>query len=253
MLKKAVFIFIFLNFIFLGFSVHYADLDIFVDESGKTTITGFTNYDSLIVTDSHKFTSKNGEMWVFNLSVDENFSEFIFNLNLPTGANTNYIKTTPNFRISQGDDDNLKIIGIGEKRKLQILVQYSFEELEESNFEFLGFYFSYIVLGLVVLGIIITVIFKKLKNSHIAEEIISEVEELEEKIIGIDYSKLNLNERQLEIIQILKKYEEISQKSLEGELNIPKSSVSRNLQSLSAKKIISIKKSGITNLISLIK
>ena len=253
MLKQVTFIFIFLNLIFIGFSDHYADLDIFVDETGKTTISGFTDYKGLIVSESHKFTSKNGEMWIFNLSIDEVFSEFVFNLNLPSGAQTNYIKTTPEFRITQGDNSNLKIVGIGENRELSILVQYSFEELESSNFSFLGFFFSYILLGLTILFIILFVIIKKVKKSKIVEEIVSEVEELEDKIIGHDYSKLNLNQRQLNIIEILKKYGEISQKNLEEELNIPKSSISRNLQSMSAKNIICIKKNGITNIISLLK
>jgi hypothetical protein len=253
MLKQILFIFIFLNFLFLGFSAHYADLDIRVDEVGKTTISGITDYEGLLITDSHKFTSKNGEMWIFNLSIDEEFSEFVYNLNLPSGAQTNYIKTTPDFRITQGDNKNLKIVGLGENRELHILIQYSFEDLNESDFSFFGYFFSYIVLGLVVLLIILFVAYKKIGKSKIVSEIIEEVEELEEKIIGCDYSKLNLNERQLEIIEILKKYGEISQKNLEEELKIPKSSVSRNLQSMSGKNIISIKKNGITNIVSLLK
>ena len=253
MLRKVTLIFIFLNFILLGFSDHYADLDIYVDNSGKTTILGLTDYEGLIVSDSHKYTSKNGEMWIFNLSINEVFSEFIYNLNLPTGAQTNYIKTTPEFRITQGDNNNLKIVGLGENRELNILVQYSFVDLEESKFSFFGYFFSYIILGLIIFIIIIFVILKKIRKSKIVLEITSDVEELEEKIVGCDYSKLNLNQRQLEIIKIIKKYGEISQKNLEEEMNIPKSSISRNLQSMSAKNIIMIKKNGITNIVSLLK
>jgi len=250
MFKKVVLLFIYFSSIFCGFSSYYGDLKIFVDESGRTTISGLTDYGGLIISDSQKFTSKDEEFWIFNLSVDEVFSSFVFELNLPNGAQTNYIKTTPNFRIAQGNNGNLQIIGLGENRKLNILVQYSISDsMGQSSF----YFWSYFLLGFVILCIFGFVVFKKIKKAKVVKEVVSTIENEVKEIIGVDYSKLNLNERQLKIISLLEKFEKISQKDLEIELNIPKSSVSRNLQALSAKNIVKIEKVGITNFVSLLK
>ena len=253
MLKQIIYLFLFFNSLFFVFGDdHYADIQIYVDEIGKTTISGITQYEGLIVTNSDLYTSKAGSVWTFELNTNEVFSDFIFELNLPKGAQTNYIKTTPTFRITHGDNNNIKIIGTGENRELNILVQYTFED-ESLDFSFFGYFFSYLILGLVILFIILFVVYKKIKKSKIVTEMVEEVKYIEELVVGVDYSKLNLNDRQLQIIEILKKYGEISQKDLMQELNIPKASVSRNLQSMLSKNIILIKKNGITNIVSLLK
>jgi hypothetical protein len=253
-----LFLFVFLSCGIFGVE-YYGNLQIEIDGIGKTTITGTTDYDDLIVTNSDIYTSKAGSVWTFELNVPETFSNYIFELNLPNNANINYIKTTPTFRIANGENENIKIIGIGDNRELNILVQYTFEN--STSYSYFGYYFSYLVLGVVVLGIILFVIYKKIKKSEIVSKITHEVSHsidefediIHDSVLSVDYSKLKLNERQLQIVDILKKYGEISQKNLMEELNIPKASVSRNLQSMLFKKIISIKKNGITNIISLLK
>lgn len=248
MFKQILLGFIFFSSIIFGFSTeYYADVEIFVDETGKTSILGKTNYDDLIVSNSQKFTSKNGELWIFNLSVSEEFSNFIFELNLPSSAQTNYIKTTPNFRIAKGDDDNIKIIGTGENRELNILVQYSFEDLDnvdDEPFSYLGYYWSFFILG----GVVFLVwIFRGVKFG--VSKISEEISELESEKLDLD--SLNLNDRQKEIIDILKEHGKISQKNLTKMMNIPKASVSRNVQSLSSRGVVEVSKSGITNFVSL--
>jgi uncharacterized membrane protein len=262
MLKCLIFLFLSIFLVSGIFGVgYYGDLQIDVNEFGKTTITGTTDYDDLIITNSDMYTSKAGSVWTFELNVPETFSDYIFELNLPNGANINYIKTTPTFRIANGDNNNIEIIGIGKNRELNILVQYTFKNSTNSSFSYFGYFFSYLLLGVVVLVIILFVIYKKIKKSKIVSKITREVshdidvleEVVHDSVLGVDYSKLNLNERQLQIVEILKKYGEISQKDLMEELSIPKASVSRNLQSMLSKKIIHIKKNGITNIISLLK
>lgn len=61
----------------------------------------------------------------------------------------------------------------------------------------------------------------------------------------------DLNNRQKEIISILKKEKIVTQKYLLEKLNIPKGSLSRNLKSLEAKELIEIKKFGLTNKIKI--
>jgi uncharacterized membrane protein len=61
----------------------------------------------------------------------------------------------------------------------------------------------------------------------------------------------DLNNRQKEIIAILKKEKMVTQKYLLNKLNIPKGSLSRNLKSLEAKELIEIKKFGLTNKIKI--
>jgi uncharacterized membrane protein len=262
MLKRLIFLFLFIFLTFGIFGVeYYGDLQIDVNKYGKTTISGNTNYNDLIIINSDEYTSKLGSVWTFELNIPEIFSDYIFELNLPIGANINYLKTTPTFRIANGENSNIKIIGTGENRPLNILIQYTFENSTSSNVSYFGYLFSYFLLGVVVLVIILFVIYRKIKKSKIMSKIVQEVsydidmleEVVHDSVLGIDYSKFNLNERQLQIVDILKKYGKISQKDLMDELNIPKASVSRNLQSMLSKKIISIKKNGITNIISLLK
>lgn len=253
MFKQLILLFVILNSLVLGFSdEYYGDLKIVIDELGKTSISGTTNYNDLIVTNSDKFTSKKGSIWTFELLVPVEFSEFIFELELPAKTQVNYLKTTPTFRITSGDNDNIKVIGTGENRKLSILVQYVFDE-DLKLFTFFGYYFSYLILGLIVLLIFGFMIFRKIKKNKIMDKAEDKIEQVVSEVLNFDYSKLNLNQRQIRIVEILKRYEKISQKDLEIELGIPKASVSRNLQSLCAKKVVLIEKNGISNIVSLLK
>ncbi|MCH8520159.1 MAG: MarR family transcriptional regulator [Nanoarchaeota archaeon] len=281
-LKKLVtYIVIFSSFFFLfqsSFGNYYADVEIIVSETGLVTINGITNYEDFQDIQTHKYTSKNGEMWLLNISVDEVFSDYLFRLILPENVAVNYIKTTPNIRF-ETIDSKLNIVGVGQNRKFELLVQYSFQDeiLGDSSQN----YFN--DLQLVILVILIIILFSILmmyilamrKNSltkhlvgkslidNIEKENINDGENVVDDInnnnqnkddlykqkLKEEYSYLPL--RQREIISILCEEDQITQRVLEKRLNIPKSSVSRNVHSLVIKNIIIKKESGNTNVLEL--
>lgn len=281
---KIIFFFILFT-IFLQFSFssqidssYYADIEIEVSPTGLVTISGITNFEDFQNIQTHKYTSKNGEMWLLNISVDELFSDYLFRLILPEYSTVNYIKTTPNIRF-ETLNSKLNIVGVGQNRKFELIVQYSFKEDKNNQSDQIIFNdIQTIIIILLVLSLLIFTIFfvfkirknsltiqnnpqnlnikyeeddhkgtqKNIKENDLTDthkfSYIQNIENIEKK-----YSYLPL--RQREIISILCKEKQITQKALEKRLNIPKSSVSRNVHSLVIKKIITKKESGNTNIL----
>lgn len=233
---------------------YYADIEIDIFEDGSVTINGITNYAELKnISNSQNYTSKKGEMWIFNLTTDGVFEDFIFKVNFPPGVQINYIKTTPRFRI-EDNGKSISLIGIGDSQELNILIQYKIIKDENSSGAFFSvenyfFIFSF-VLFLFVLFIIYLAyskfkIFEK-NESSISKNINSNINNAKESI-NLDL----LSGRQKEIVEILLKRDKISQKELQEILKIPKSSVSRNVNSLVSRGFIVKQRSGITTFISL--
>jgi len=261
-MKKILLLFILIFSISNAYSEqYYADITIDIFANGEVSIDGTTNIDSLKgVENSQMYTSKNQKTWTFNLTTEETLTNFIYELNLPEGGEITYIQTTPTFRITQ-DNGKVKLIGIGENREMNILIQYTIDT-NGKNF-FFGHIYSFAILGLVIFGIFTFLIIRRKPKK--TEEKITEKKEIDtenkieektenetqEESEEIDLTRFNLNERQLQIVKILREHKELTQKELEKIMVIPKSSISRNIQSLSAKGIIEIKKRGITNYLSL--
>jgi uncharacterized membrane protein len=266
---------------------YYADLVFDIDREGYVAISGTNNLEENITTlRSSEYTSKEKNIWTFEYSLEPILDTFVFEVILPEGATIKYIKTTPDMRIDQSEN-RLKIIGSGEQRKLNIILQY---ELKDSitNSSYLKEY-SIIAISAILIVLSIGLFIYKYKkeqrtliennntkiqknNVEIKEnkkEIIEnkkeqekknhnleeEVEELEQEVKELE-QELNektksktltyleehfhqLPERQQEIIKILQeKKTPITQKELEKKMDIPKSSISRNLKTLEIKGII---------------
>lgn len=237
-------------------SSYYADIEIEVSPTGLVAISGITNFENFQNIQTHQYTSKNGEMWLLNISVDKMFSDYLFRLILPRNSVVNYIKTTPNIRF-ETIDSKLNIVGVGQNRKFELIVQYSFKEVEDKNLDQIFLNDMQIVLIiLLVLSLLVLIIFfvLKIRKSSLSVQKKSQYLEIPyeknyQEIIKKKYSYLPL--RQREIISILCEEKQITQKVLEKKLNIPKSSVSRNIHSLVIKKIILKKESGNTNILEL--
>lgn len=221
---------------------YYADLEIDVFEDGSISIEGITNYESLQnISNSQIYTSKNGEFWLFNLSTNKFFEDFIFKLNLPEGVKINYIKTTPQFRIEH-NGEKLSIIGLGENRKLNILVQYKIEKKYSflNKDEVIAFLTGILVFSLIFGSVFLIKYLFGPKN--------------EKNVEDINKVKFNLEilpSRQKDIINIIKEKKKITQKELVEIMKIPKSSVSRNVNSLVARNILDKEKIGITTFLVL--
>lgn len=239
MMRKIIILVLFLISINNIFSQeYYADLSLDVDSKGDILISGVDSSNEFKLNQRiPDYTSKDGKYWLINITSNQIYSNFIFDITLPKGAQINYIKTTPNFRIDE-DSGRIKIIGTGENKKVTIIMQYQITD--ENNKENILKNPNLIgVLG-VIIGILITFILNRKKK---------EVITINQKENEIDFSIFP--QRQKDIINILKKRGKITQKELEIEMQIPKSSVSRNVRTLEIKSIIKKESVGSTNYISL--
>lgn len=240
---------------------YYADLDIYVKADGKVSMSGITNYEPYQnIINSQIFTSKDLDYWILNISTDEVFDSYFFKLYLPKGANANYIKTTKNIKF---DEENGRKIIIGKdiNKPLRLLVQYKIGEIIDNNNQPQTQLISNQMLILILTGffflftILIIMIYFNLRVKHIIntknkdEKVdLYESKKIEEKE---EYDYSILSERQQDIINILKEKNKITQKELETIMQIPKSSVSRNIRTLEIKGIVKKEQVGQTNYISL--
>ncbi|MFW6013934.1 MAG: helix-turn-helix transcriptional regulator [Candidatus Nanoarchaeia archaeon] len=214
-----VFFIIFLSFPHAMAQDYYADVTIDVERDGLVTIDGITNHPELEVESSPGFTSKEGRYWIFNISKEETFSSFIYRINFPENAQINYLKT-PNLARIEHTDKGLSIIGIGEGEKFFVLVQYSIGSPENGNKALV--YLSVIVI-IVVLFLGLGLFFYKYYTGYRKE---------------VFYNEAYLTDRQKQILDIIKKNKnEISQREIEIQSGLAKSSVSRNIEGLVLKGI----------------
>ena len=200
---------------------YYADIVIDVENNGLITFSGTSNH-PFLKNQSENFTSKNGQFWLLNISINETFSDALFELILPNNVQINYIKSSASINIFSRDNSPV-ISGIISNKQFELIVQYSFiyEDNKKTSF-------NYYYLLLILIIIYLIHYFKREKPN------------LE------DFAS---NDRQKEIIQLLSK-KDMTQKELSDILKIPKSSLSRNIDSLVKKDLIEKKQLGMTNYLS---
>ena len=101
----------------------YADITIDITESGFVTIEGDTNHPSLLAVDDQSLTSKISDNWYFEISKDEVFSEIIYKVILPPGAEIFNIDSSGTVWI--GDESNRLIVyGLGQNETLSLEINY---------------------------------------------------------------------------------------------------------------------------------
>jgi uncharacterized membrane protein len=221
---------------------YYADLTITVDFSGFVSIGGLTNYPNLTIQNTEKYTSKQQSVWTLNITKQEMFSEFVYDLTLPKGSSINYIKSSGSIHIEESLG-NLIVRGFGENESLSIIIQYQTEKKE--NFLILeNIVYLLLLLAIVIVSIFILILFLK-----------------EKKIKGIqptaDAKKplgdiKGLNHRQKQIMKLLHERNiPLTQTDIQKKLQIPKASISRNVRGLERKGLIEKEQIGISNLIRL--
>lgn len=219
--------FFLLLFIPLVFSQnYYADVNIKVDESGYVTIKGDTNHPDLIVESSQDFTSKHNKYWLLNITIQDKFSDFIFDLELPKNSEINYLKTP---RLARIDNSlgNIKVTGTGEDQRFVVIVQYSIKKIKHN--------YLYVAAVLVLLAALAVAYILIKKNKKPVKK----------------YNLDVLTDRQKIIFELIKKNKKITQAELEKKVNMPKSSLSRNVESLERKGFITKEKKGMTNILFL--
>lgn len=225
--------FIFLLFLNSSFASFQADLIIDVDETGAVTIIGESNHLSLQnIEKTQEFTSKKGEYWILNITTEDIFEKYTFELNLPKYSQVNYIKSTPNLKIRE-ENRRITLIGSGENKPFGLIVQYKIVKTLPTQKWYINAIAVLIIIALIILYL------------HLKKKIPSSLSTIKKEEKTFDFSLLP--SRQQEIIKIIQKNKKMTQKELESQMNIPKSSISRNIQTLVNKGIIIKEKSGQTN------
>ncbi|MAF36992.1 hypothetical protein CL622_07790 [archaeon] len=59
---------------------YFADLELSVSNTGTITIDGLTNHPDISIGPTDTFTSKRGDLWIVNFTVEDPFSTFIYTL-----------------------------------------------------------------------------------------------------------------------------------------------------------------------------
>ncbi len=144
---------------------YYADLTITVDFSGYVTIQGLTNYPNLTIQNTEKYTSKQQSYWLLNITKQETFSEFVYDLTLPKGSSISYIKSSGSIRIEE-NLGGLIIRGFGENESFSILIQYQIEKQDDSFFQE---NIVYLILLPAILVVALLIIFFFLKEKKTKE------------------------------------------------------------------------------------
>ncbi|MFH2028201.1 MAG: MarR family transcriptional regulator [Nanoarchaeota archaeon] len=237
MKKRAIFLVLvmFLSIQLVHASDYYADIEIDVDEAGSVDISGTTNHDNLIVESSQDYTSKKQSYWLLDITFEEEFSDYVYVVNLPFGSSINYIKSAGSFRIETGNG-KLSIKGYGNNKPLSIIIQYQIGKTDQNDYT--SFIVALIFITMAVLFITSRV--KKIKKRS---------KKHKEKN---DHNLDGLTVRQKDIMRLLiEKDNPMTQKEIEKGLNIPKASISRNINSMELKGLIEKEKTGMTNIIKL--
>jgi len=239
-------LFLFLSIIYLP-SVcaqgYYAEITIDVDSSGYVTIDGTTNYPDLLVSNTQNYTSKKQSTWSLNITKEDVFSEFIYEITLPRDSSVSYIKTS-GFRTIQENNGYFIINGVGENESLSILIQYQTEKTTEGSIIKLDFVNIILFTSIIILIIILFFLIVKDKKKTV------ENKPLNDTITGYDFKGLNDRQKQIMKLLIDRKIP-LTQTDIQRELNIPKAAVSRNIHGLECKGLIEKEQIGMSNLIRL--
>lgn len=208
---------------------YYADLKVDIDAQDYVTIKGNTNHPSILTESTDKLISKTQGKRLLEIKTQEQFSQYIIELNFPSSTAINYVKSEGLFRI-ESSIGKLTLVTFAENKPIDIKIQY---QIGKSN--------NYLYwLLLLPLGAIAAFYLLKRKK-----KLPEKKEEKQVSMKGLTY-------RQKQIAELLiSKNKPLTQTEIEEELKIPKSSISRNIHTLELKGIIEKEKTGMSNKIAL--
>ena len=223
---------------------YYADVVVDVNAEGTAEITGTTNHPAFMVGTTDNLTSKKGTYWLLDISPQEQFSDYIFKVILPEKAVINYVKAPSQVRIAE-EGSRLTITGTGKNQRLSIQIQYYFDTTPQKSLlgELLLWFGP--VLALIIIGLALLYLARR-KEKQLGPK--------PEQSTGLSYNPDTLTDRQKQILDIIKGSKTfVTQAMIERTIKIPKSSISRNIDSLMRKGILKKEKRGMSNILSLAK
>lgn len=199
----------------------YADVRIIIQDNGDIEISGISNHPALEEQISSAYTSKDGSHWLLNITLDEPFDEYVFEVTFPDDAVINYLKV-PTI-LSMKEDSGVIIKGAGKDRPFSIIAQYSIVPVLKSRI------YWFILSGVFIILLVIYIPRRVTKKSMAMEA---------------------LTPRQKQIIDILSGNNgKISQSELQRKIDIPKASLSRNIDALIRRGAIVKEPMGMTNML----
>ncbi|RLJ00345.1 MAG: hypothetical protein DRP06_02135 [Candidatus Aenigmatarchaeota archaeon] len=227
---------------------YYADVKIEVNTSDWVEISGITNHPKLVVERTQDYISIQGDYYILNITLDDNFSEYSYDISFPINTIIIPIEISGDFRM-ETQERQLHLIGEGKNEPLTIIVQYNFGDepeqlvrgknssMNNSSRGRLGeLLVVQIILILLLIGVLILGGFYFFKYRKKPEE--------------SKYNPETLTDRQKLIVDYLeKKKKPVTQAELQIEIGLPKASLSRNIDSLVKKEIIKKERKGMTNVI----
>jgi len=222
---------------------YYADTVFDIANDGGVTISGATNHPELGAQVKEKLTSKTNGIWTITLNPSGDFSEYVYEIILPAGAQLIDTNSPTGNRIDS-TNDRIRIIGTGEQTTYLVSARYiTRAQPKEENLTF-------VFVGLLLLVIILVGIWgagelrkrKKCESGEIKTSLIEKPK----------YNKEALTERQLQLVEYLEKGKgSATQAELQKQFELPKASLSRNLDTLERKGIITKERKGMTMLVML--
>ncbi len=233
---------------------YYADMSFFVKDDGSVQLSGLSNHPAFSQTISQDFTSKRGKYWILNITVPGNFSNAVYTISLPQNAAINYLGSTMTSRIVS-ESSRPAVKGSGENTSFSVVIQYSMDNGNSA----VGLSAYVIAGGLALLLVIVLLFYRRFvlhahsrkaagHPHHTSSPTGAEAHGHAEKW----YDKELLPDRQKDIIEKLEEHgKPVTQRSLESEFSIPKSSLSRNIDSLVRRGIIKKERKGMVNVLIL--
>jgi uncharacterized membrane protein len=214
---------------------YYADVTLDVRENGAVMINGISNHPLLQQGETQEFTSKRGPYWMLNLTITEQLEEFVIRIQLPPGASLNFVSARSSVSISS-HLERVVITRIGSNSSVSLAAQYELaNEQQQSQVSSTPYYLGGAALLLLLASIAYMVLAKRMVKRPRLQ------------------FREGLPERQRQILGLLERSGgKLTQKQIEEALRLPKSSVSRNIDALSRKGLVSKQVQGLTNTIRLI-
>ena len=190
---------------------------IVVDSSGLSVISveGFED-------ETHHYTSKTGSEWYFSFMPPNYYDSISLKVYLPKNAVLKSIDSNLDYSI--GYENSLFLFFEGLSKTPRIIVNYSFEPVEEFDY-----YLILVPLSLLVIAVLLILFLKKKSK-------------LEKKFLSA------LNKRERQVMLTLKDLGgNVKQSKLRRVTGLPKSTLSRTVKSLERKGLVSKQGHGMTN------
>jgi len=223
----------------LSFS-YYAEVVFEIQDNGSVVISGDSDHPLLQPGTYETLTSKNNGLWYFNFDSNDLFSSYVFELKFPENSEINYITISGFKKIKQ--DNTIVISGFGENAKMDLKAQYSFSAARDTYYWLLVVALLIFMVGFA--GYAAWTHFRRFVN--VASSVQSQLEPKKTVLEVI------LTDREKQILELIKNNNgKVTQNKIQQELNLPKSSLSRNLLSLEKKGLIKKVSKGLSNIVVL--